>query len=172
MFSIQLNLSRALNFQPMRMRSSVNHASSRAEKSKNENRAIKKISSKIPGALIAVVAGILVVTTLGLDQSGVSIVREIPEGLPAFSLPAFSLGKIAELIPLALTISVVAFMESYSVAKAIEAKKRDYKVVPNQELVALGAANLIGSLFQSYPVTGGFSRSAVNYQSGANTSLS
>ena len=63
-------------------------------------------------------------------------------------------------------------MEAYSVAKALEAKKRSYKVIPNQELLALGASNIVGSLFQSYPVTGGFSRSAVNFQSGANTPLS
>ncbi len=135
-------------------------------------RGVKKIHKNIPGALIAVVFGTTLVYFLQLDQSGVSIVKEIPEGLPAFKMPDLSLGQFGKLIPLALTISVVAFMEAFSVAKAIEAKKRDYKVVPNQELIGLGAANLIGSLFQSYPVTGGFSRSAVNYQSGANTPLS
>lgn len=134
-------------------------------------KSVKKIHKAIPGALMAVVIGTLVVYLFNLNNEGVSIVREIPDGLPAFSLPDFSAGDIAELIPLALTISVVAFMEAFSVAKAIEAKKRNYKVMPNQELIALGAANLVGSLFQSYPVTGGFSRSAVNYQSGAHTPL-
>jgi len=133
---------------------------------------VKKINNKIPGALLAVVFGTLIVYFMGLDSKGVSIVKEIPEGLPAFKLPDFSLGQFAELIPLALTISVVAFMEAFSVAKALEAKKRDYKVIPNQELLALGASNIVGSLFQSYPVTGGFSRSAVNFQAGANTPLS
>ncbi|NQZ75071.1 MAG: sulfate permease [Ekhidna sp.] len=133
---------------------------------------VKKIHNSIPGALVAVVFGTVLVYGLQLSDSGVSIVQQIPEGLPAFSLPNFDLGKMGELIPLALTISVVAFMEAYSVAKAIETKRKDYKVVANQELIGLGAANLIGSLFQSYPVTGGFSRSAVNHQSGANTPLS
>jgi len=133
---------------------------------------VKKINNKIPGALLAVVFGTLLVYFMGLDDNGVSIVKEIPEGLPAFKLPDFSLGQFAELIPLALTISVVAFMEAFSVAKALEAKKRNYKVIPNQELLALGASNIVGSLFQSYPVTGGFSRSAVNYEAGANTPLS
>lgn len=133
---------------------------------------VKKINGKIPGALLAVVFGTLIVYFMGLDSKGVSIVKEIPEGLPPFKLPDFSLGQFAELIPLALTISVVAFMEAFSVAKALEAKKRDYKVIPNQELLALGASNIVGSLFQSYPVTGGFSRSAVNFQAGANTPLS
>jgi len=131
----------------------------------------KKIHPNIPGALLAVIFGTVVVYAMQLNQAGVSIVKNIPDGLPALQLPDFSLGQLGELIPLALTISVVAFMEAYSVAKAIEAKKRNYKVMPNQELVALGLANVVGSLFQSYPVTGGFSRSAVNYQAGANTPL-
>ncbi|WP_421871073.1 SulP family inorganic anion transporter [Marinoscillum sp.] len=135
-------------------------------------KAVKRVNNKIPGALLAVIFGTTLVYFMQLDQSGVSIVKTIPDGLPAFKMPEFSLGQLGELIPLALTISVVAFMEAFSVSKAIEAKKRDYKVLPNQELVALGAANVVGSLFQSFPVTGGFSRSAVNYQSGANTPLS
>jgi len=133
---------------------------------------MKRIHSSIPGALIAVIFGTALVYFMQLESAGVSIVKTIPDGLPSFKLPDLSLGQLGELIPLALTISVVAFMEAFSVAKAIEAKKRNYKVQPNQELVALGAANLIGSLFQSFPVTGGFSRSAVNYQSGAHTPLS
>ncbi|MCO6358072.1 SulP family inorganic anion transporter [Roseivirga pacifica] len=132
---------------------------------------IKKVNPKIPGALVAVVAGILVVLVFGLHNTGVSIVREVPEGLPAMMLPDLSMETIEKLLPLSLTIAVVAFMEAFSVAKAIEAKRRDYKVNPNQELIALGAANIVGSLFQSYPVTGGFSRSAVNNQAGANTPL-
>ncbi len=132
----------------------------------------KKLNNKIPGALVAVVLGILVVFGLGLDQQGVSIVRDIPQGLPAFVLPDFSWELMRKLLPLSLTIAVVAYMEAFSVAKAIEAKRRNYRVMPNQELIALGAANIIGSLFQSYPVTGGFSRSAVNEQAGAQTPLS
>lgn len=132
----------------------------------------KRIDKRIPGSLIAVFLGIVIVYALSLHESGVSIIRTIPEGLPGFKLPDLSLGKMAELIPLALTISVVAFMEAFSVAKSIESKKRNYKVLPNQELIALGASNILGSFFQAYPVTGGFSRSAVNLESGANTPLS
>ena len=135
-------------------------------------KSLKKFAPKVPGALMAVVLGILVVSFMGLDQKGVSIVEEVPSGLPQLIMPDLRLETIQKLLPLALTIAVVAFMEAYSVAKAIEAKRRDYKVLPNQELIGLGAANLIGSFFQSYPVTGGFSRSAVNHQSGANTPLS
>ncbi len=131
----------------------------------------KKIHKSIPGALVAVIVGTVLVYSLQLSEAGVSILKTIPEGLPPFQLPNFDLGKTKELIPLALTISVVAFMEAFSVAKAIENKRKDHKVVANQELIGLGAANLVGALFQSYPVTGGFSRSAVNNQAGANTPL-
>jgi len=135
-------------------------------------KSLKRFLPKVPGALIAVVLGIFAVSGLGLADQGVSIVREVPSGLPSFFMPDLSLQTIQKLLPLSLTIAVVAFMEAYSVAKAIEAKRRDYKVVPNQELIALGASNIIGALFQSYPVTGGFSRSAVNHQAGAHTPLS
>jgi len=135
-------------------------------------KALKKYAPKVPGSLMAVVMGILIVTFMGLDEKGVSIVKEVPSGLPSMIMPDLRMETIQKLLPLALTIAVVAFMEAFSVAKAIEAKRRDYKVVPNQELIGLGAANLVGSFFQSYPVTGGFSRSAVNHQSGANTPLS
>jgi len=133
---------------------------------------IKKINNQIPGALIAVILGIILVYSFGLHLEGVSIVETIPSGLPKPTMPDLSMEAFQELIPLAITISVVAYMEAYSVAKAIEAKKRDHKVMPNKELIALGASNFIGAFFYSFPVTGGFSRSAVNYQSGANTPLS
>lgn len=131
----------------------------------------KRIHKNLPGALLAVIVGTTLVYFFQLNAGGVSIVAEIPAGLPSFLLPDFTLGMFQELVPLALTISVIAYMEAFSVAKAIESKKRNYKVLPNQELIALGASNLIGSFFQSFPVTGGFSRSAVNYQAGANTPL-
>ncbi len=134
-------------------------------------RGLKQINHKLPGALAAVALGIILVYGLKMHEAGVEIVKNIPQGLPALKLPEFSLGQWGELIPLALTISVVAFMEAYSVSKAIETHRKDHQVDANQELIGLGAANLIGSLFQAYPVTGGFSRSAVNLESGANTPL-
>ena len=109
---------------------------------------------------------------MGLTNQGVKIVGEIPKGLPAFQIPTFSWETIRSLLPVALAISLVSFMESIAVAKAIQARHKDYKVVPNQELIALGLANIGGSLFQSYPITGGFSRSAVNDEAGAKTGLS
>lgn len=132
---------------------------------------IKRYSKSIPGQLVAVIFGILVVWLLGLSEQGVKIVGEVPSGLPSFSLPSFSLENINALLPTALAISLVSFMESIAVAKAIQSKHRNYKVVANQELIALGLANVGGAFLQSYPVTGGFSRTAVNDQAGAKTGM-
>lgn len=130
---------------------------------------VKKIAKTIPGPLLAVVFGVLAVWFFELTNMGVKIVGEVPSGLPVFGLPEFSFETIKMLFPIALAISLVSFMESIAVAKAIQAKHKDYKVSPNQELIALGAANVGGAFFQSYPVTGGFSRTAVNDQTGAKT---
>ncbi len=132
---------------------------------------VKKVNKSIPGPLLAVVFGILAVWGLGLTEQGVKIVGEVPRGLPSFGVPSFSWEDFQALIPIALTISLVSFMESIAVAKAIQAKHKNYKVSANQELIALGAANIGGAFFQSYPVTGGFSRTAVNDQAGAKTGL-
>ena len=132
---------------------------------------IKKFTPKIPAALVVVIVGILVVYIFRLDNLGIKIVKEIPQGLPNIGLPNFNLESFKALIPAAFTLALIAFMEAISVAKAIEEKHDDYKVEPNQELIALGASNFIGSFFSSYPVTGGFSRSAVSDQAGAKTGV-
>lgn len=132
---------------------------------------VKKISRSIPGQIVAVVLSILVVAVFGLDQQGVAIVGQVPGGLPSFQLPTISLQSINSLLPIALAISLVSYMESIAVAKAMQTRHKTYKLSANQELIALGIANIGGSLFQSYPVTGGFSRTAVNDQAGAKTTL-
>jgi SulP family sulfate permease len=133
----------------------------------------QKIKKTFPGQLLAVVFGILVVSifNLGKGELAVDIIRDIPSTLPEFGIPLISMDKVRLLFPMALTIALVSFMESIAVAKAIQIKHRNYKVEANQELMALGMANIIGSLFQSYPTTGGFSRTAVNDQAGARTTL-
>lgn len=132
---------------------------------------LKRISSLIPGAMIAVVIATLVVWGFNLDQTaGVSIVGQVPAGFPEFSIPALSWSSIVSLLPIALTISIVGFMESIAVAKKIATEKR-YDIDANKELVGLGLANIVGSLFKAMPVTGGFSRTAVNKNAGANTGL-
>jgi SulP family sulfate permease len=132
---------------------------------------IKKWNIKIPSALIVVVLGILWVYLNHLDKQGVAVVGIIPEGLPSFQIPSFDIETLKKLFPTALTLALVAFMEAISVAKAIEEKHKNYEVDADQELIALGSANVIGSLFQSYPTTGGFSRTAVNDQAGAKTGM-
>ncbi|MDG2226186.1 MAG: sulfate permease [Flavobacteriales bacterium] len=133
---------------------------------------LKKYLKKLPAALTVVVISILLVQFFRLDLYGVSIIRNIPTGLPSPSIPDFSVNYFKDLLPLALTLSLIAFMEAISQAKAIEDKHNDYKVDANQELIALGLSNIVGSIFKSYPSTGGFSRTAVNDQSGAKTGMS
>ena len=132
---------------------------------------VRKINKAIPGPLLVVVAGILFVWGFGLVDQGVKIVGEVPKGLPSIGLPDFRLETLQNLLPIALAISLVSFMESIAVSKSIQARHRDYEVVPNQELIALGLANIGGSFFNAYPTTGGFSRTAVNDQAGAKTGL-
>jgi sulfate permease, SulP family len=134
---------------------------------------IKKYKKSLSGQLIAVIFGILVVVIFGLNTGSfsVSIIKDIPSTLPTFSFPKINFKTIQLLFPMALTIALISFMESIAVAKAIEKKHRNYKVLPNKELIALGLANIVGSSFQSYPTTGGFSRTAVNNQAGAKTTM-
>ena len=132
---------------------------------------IKGWSSKIPSALVIVVIGICWVTFTHQIQPSVAIVGNIPDGLPNFYFPPLKWEIIKELIPISLTIALVAFMEAISISKSIQEKHKTYEINPNQELLALGASNMIGSFFQSYPTTGGFSRTAVNNEAGAKTGV-
>jgi len=123
------------------------------------------------GPLFAVIVGTAIVAAFDLGEtSGVNIVGEIPRGLPKLAFPALGGSEFLPLIPLALTVSFVGFLESISVAKTLASKRRQ-KVESNQELIALGAANLAAGVTGAYPVTGGFSRSVVNFSAGANTGL-
>lgn len=133
---------------------------------------IKKINEKVPGSLVVVVLGILSAYLFKLDLKGVTILGDIPQGLPEFVIPTFDMAFMEELSGLALTLGLIGFMEAISIAKSIEVKHNSYRVEPNKELVALGFSNMIGSFFQTYPATGGFARTAVNDQSGAKTPLS
>jgi SulP family sulfate permease len=133
--------------------------------------AVKKVHKLIPGPLVVVLLGVLLVYFGGLQDKGVKIVGSIPEGLPSFQLPEIDFNVLSALLPTALTIAFVGFMESIAVAKAIHSRHKDYELNSNQELIALGIANIGGSFFKSFPVTGGFSRTAVNDQAGAKTGL-
>ncbi len=130
---------------------------------------LKSWNPSIPGSLIAVVLGTLLIYAIKGPDLGVAIVGEVPDGLPSFSPTLSGWDRFSELVPIAITLALVAFMEAISVAKAVEEKHGTNHVRPNQELIALGLSNMLGSLFQSYPTTGGFSRTAVNDQAGART---
>ena len=132
----------------------------------------KKWIPKFPGILVAVVLSILVVYWTRWDLNGLRIVGDVPEGLPAISFPRITMENIQTLLPTALTLALVAFLEAVSVAKAIQEQHKDYEINANQELRALGLSNIVGSFFQSYPTTGGFSRTALNHFAGAKTGLS
>ncbi len=132
---------------------------------------IKRWNKRIPGALVVVVIGTVLVSVFGWDGRGINVIGEVPSGLPSFGMPDLGWDAVYGLLPMAVAISLVGFMESIAVAKSILARHRDYELDPNQELVALGSANLGGSFFQAFPVTGGFSRSAVNDQAGAKSGM-
>lgn len=120
------------------------------------------------GPVAAVVVTTVVVWGLGLDAQGVNIVGAVPQGLPPFTLPSFSPDLIRLLILPAFLISIIGFVESISVAQTLAAKKRD-RIDPDQELIGLGAANIGAAFSGGFPVTGGFSRSVVNFDAGAET---
>ena len=133
---------------------------------------LKRYLKKIPGALVAILIGVLLTYFLKLDQYfDVKIVGAVPSGFPSFELPNFNLSYLPDLIPMAITIALISFMESIAIAKAIQMKHKNYTVYPNQELGALGLMNVIGAFFQSFPTTGSFSRTAVNDQNGAKTGI-
>ncbi len=132
---------------------------------------LRKINKKIPSALIVVVFGIFVMHYFGNEFNDVSIIENIPSGLPTFSFPELDISQIRELLPIALTLVMVGYLETISIGKSLESKQDEYKIRPNQELIALGLSNLIGSWFKAYPSTSSFSRSAINQESGATTGM-
>ncbi|MAQ81951.1 MAG: sodium-independent anion transporter [Maritimibacter sp.] len=120
------------------------------------------------GPVAAVVATTLVAWGLGLQDRGVSIVGSVPQSLPPFTMPGLGLDLIRQLAVPAVLISIIGFVESVSVAQTLAAKKRQ-RIDPNQELIGLGAANIGAAFTGGYPVTGGFARSVVNFDAGAET---
>ena len=132
---------------------------------------LKKYFPKVPGVLVAVALTTVVSWYFGFEQHGGQVVGEIPEGLPSLSMPQLSWDMVVTLLPSAFVISLVGFMEAISIAKAMASKSKQ-RIDPNQELIGQGLANMVGSLGQSYPVSGSFSRSAVNFNAGAVTGMS
>lgn len=131
---------------------------------------LKRVAPRVPAALVVVVGSILAAEVFDLEDRGVSVVGDIPSSLPAFGIPSLDGSVVRSLVTTAFVITLVGFMESIAVAK-VYARRHRYDVEPNQELVGLGAANVASGLFGGYPVTGGFSRTAVNDTAGARTPL-
>jgi len=120
------------------------------------------------GPVLAIALTTLAAWGLDLQQHGVQLVGAIPSGLPSLTLPQFEYNIWQELLVSAVLISIVGFVESVSVAQTLAAKRRQ-RISPNQELIGLGASNIAASISGGFPVTGGFSRSVVNFDAGAET---
>ena len=132
---------------------------------------LKRYARGVPSALVVVALGTAIVALLGWDSTGLPIVGEIPAGLPQVIVPGFKSGLLQSLLPLAVTLALVGFAESIAIAKASQERVPDHKVDANQELVALGMSNVVGSVFQSYASTASFSRSVINEEAGAKTPM-
>ncbi|WBU41550.1 SulP family inorganic anion transporter [Marinobacter alkaliphilus] len=130
------------------------------------NRSADIITKTAP--ILAVVVTTLIAWWLNLDEKGVRLVGEVPAGLPSFTMPTLDMAIWSQLAVSALLISVVGFVESVSVGQTLAAKRRQ-RIDPDQELIGLGTANLGAGLSGGMPVTGGFSRSVVNFDAGAET---
>ncbi|WP_375186422.1 SulP family inorganic anion transporter [Pseudooceanicola sp.] len=120
------------------------------------------------GPVAAVFVSILAVWVFGLEARGVAVVGDVPMGLPPLTLPSFSMDLWGQIFVSALLISIIGFVESVSVAQTLAAKKRQ-RIQPDQELIGLGASNIAAAMSGGYPVTGGFARSVVNFDAGAET---
>jgi high affinity sulfate transporter 1 len=130
---------------------------------------VRKISKRMPGPLLVVVLGILAVKAFDLAARGVDLIPPVPSGLPGFSRPDASL--LIDLLPAAFGIALICFVESISAARTYATRNDVVSLDANQELRALGSANLAAGWFQGFPAGGGLSQTTVNAQSGAHSQL-
>lgn len=131
---------------------------------------VKRFATRVPAALVVLVGSIVAMTIFGLEGRGVETVGDVPNGLPGLSVPGIDGGVLGSLAAAAVAITLVGYMESIAVAK-VYARRHRYDIDPNQELFGLGMANVASGLFGGYPVTGGFSRTAVSDAAGTRTAL-
>ncbi len=132
---------------------------------------LKKLHRKLPAAMVVVILSIIGIYFFMVNETDVHIVGQIPKGLPGFLLPQFNIDLIVKAFPTAMALAFIAFAEAMTIAKAVEDKSDEYHTDADQELRALGASNIVGSLFQSFPVNAGLSRTAVNVDEGAKTGI-
>ena len=133
---------------------------------------VKKYKPKFPIYFIILILGTFISYIFNLNKIGIDVVGNIPKGLPEFKIPLLNYDIIIDLFTIGITLAILGYIHAISIAKKIEEKHNYYKINTNQELFALGMSNIIGSFFQSYPVSGGLSRSAVNDESGAKSGIS
>ena len=132
----------------------------------------KKFRPKFPIYFTVLILGTFVSYIFNLNKLGIEVVENIPKGLPEFKIPVLNYDVFFDLFNVGITLAILGYIHAISIAKKLEEKHNYYKIDTNQELFAIGMSNIIGSLFQSYPVTGGLSRSAVNDESGAVSGIS
>jgi len=131
----------------------------------------KRYRAAFPGGLVALILTSVLLALFEWHESGIAIVGPTPAGFPHFEIPFLHFKTMSGLLGPAIVIALVSFAETYSVGKAVSGQTKQ-RVDVNQEFIGQGLANLIGSFFQSYPVSGSFSRTAINFASGARTWVS
>jgi high affinity sulfate transporter 1 len=131
---------------------------------------LRRFMPRVPGAVVALIGSGVAVATLGLDRMGVAIIGHVPTGLPAFMLPALTLGDFETLLPIALVTALVSFSDTMIAARAFAARNR-YRIDANQELLALGVANLASGVSQGLPISASDSRTAVAEAAGSRTQV-
>ncbi len=133
---------------------------------------LKKWKRSFPGALTVLVVTTVVTYLFDLKTKGISVIMDVPRGLPFFRIPEMDYETMISLIPSVLTVTFIGYVGSIGIAKSMEMKNRDHTIRPNQELFALGIAKVIGAFFQAVPSSGSYSRTAINDEAGAKTTIS
>ncbi len=131
---------------------------------------LKTFYESAPKALIIIMASGITICVLQPAPFSIELVGSVSGGLPSFNIPSFQFSDLRRLLPTAITLALVQFMTVISLGKTF-GFKHGYSVRANNELFALGSANILGGLFQSLPASGSYSRSAINEQAGGKTPL-
>lgn len=132
---------------------------------------LKWLKKSFPGPLLLLVLSILLLFLCHDTFPSIAIVGEVPRGFPRFQVPSLTIAAIQKILPTIFTISLIGILESIAIAKLVQNKHKDYELLPNQELRAIGMANMIGSFFQAFPAAGSVSRTAVNDEFGAKSGI-
>lgn len=132
---------------------------------------LRRYLPAVPGPLVVIAGALLVVTLADLQDVGVAVLGEVPSGLPTPDLPTWDMALVRDLLPAALAIALISYVETISTGSAFARRTRS-RIEPNQEAIAVGAANITAGVFRGFAVAGGFSRGAVNFSAGARTPMS